>query len=70
MPNLDGTHTRLAEAYATRAAHQLAIGQDPAPVLARAQEQVDETLRINPKAGPDVYVYILPNTKNNRHTLI
>lgn len=56
MPDLDGTHSRLAEAYATRAAHQLAIGQDPQPALAHAQERLDAAFRINPKAGPDVWV--------------
>jgi serine/threonine-protein kinase len=56
MPDLDGTHSRLAEAYATRAAHQLAVGQDPQPALARAQEQLDESLRINAKPGPEVWM--------------
>ena len=56
LPDLDGTHTRLAEAYLTRAAHQLAIGQDSQQALARAQEQLDEAFRINPKAGPDFWV--------------
>ncbi len=56
LPDLDGTHTRLAEAYLTRAAHQLAIGQDPQPALGRAQEQLDQAFRINPKAGPEFWV--------------
>jgi len=56
LPDLDGTHTRLAEAYLTRAAHQLAIGQDSQQALARAQAQLDEAFRINPKAGPDFWV--------------
>jgi serine/threonine-protein kinase len=56
MPDLDGTHSRLAEAYATRAAHRLAVGQDPQPALSRAHEQLDETLRINPRPGPDVWM--------------
>lgn len=53
LPDLDGTHSRLSEAYLTRAAHQLAVGEDPLPVLAKAREQIDEAFRINPKAGPE-----------------
>jgi predicted Ser/Thr protein kinase len=56
LPDLDGTHSRLAEAYATRAAHQLAVGEDPQPALARAHEQLEETVRINPKPGPEVWI--------------
>ncbi|HET9316988.1 MAG TPA: hypothetical protein VFQ51_15460, partial [Vicinamibacteria bacterium] len=56
LPDLDGTHTRLAEAYLTRAAHRLAIGQDPQPALGLAREQLDAAYGINAKPGPDFWM--------------
>jgi serine/threonine-protein kinase len=56
LPDLDGTHTRLAEAYLTRSAHQLAIGQDPQAALKLAQERLDAAFRINAKPGPESWL--------------
>jgi serine/threonine-protein kinase len=56
LPQLDGTHTRLAGALLLAAEQALERGQDPADPLDRARAQLREAAAINPKPGPETRV--------------
>jgi eukaryotic-like serine/threonine-protein kinase len=56
LPQLEGTHTRLAGALLLSAERAAARGQDPRPLLARARDQLRQAAGINSRPGPDTLV--------------
>jgi hypothetical protein len=56
LPQLDGTHTRLAGALIVSAEQALARGEDASPALERARAQLRDAAAINPRPGPETLV--------------